>query len=142
MIAGDAEPPSGGPIERSAHSHGRELIAIGAGTVLLLCAAMEDRFDAAIAPQPAREPALVQLNKLREGVGRDAALVDVRAECGDPTNSILEQAHTGKFDLIVIGTHGRTGLRRVLMGSVAMGVVRRAQIPVVTIHVPRDSLGE
>jgi hypothetical protein len=39
-------------------------------------------------------------------------------------------------DLIVMGTHGRTGLRRVMMGSVAELVVRRATCPVLTVKMP------
>jgi hypothetical protein len=39
-------------------------------------------------------------------------------------------------DLIVVGTHGRTGLARVLMGSVAEEVVRKAPCPVVAVKVP------
>ena len=42
-------------------------------------------------------------------------------------------------DLIVIGTHGRRGLARALLGSVAENVVRTATRPVLTIHGPRDS---
>jgi len=41
-------------------------------------------------------------------------------------------------DLIVIGTHGRRGLARALLGSVAENVVRTAKVPVLTIHGPRD----
>jgi nucleotide-binding universal stress UspA family protein len=41
-------------------------------------------------------------------------------------------------DLIVIGTHGRKGLARALLGSVAENVVRTATRPVLTIHGPRD----
>lgn len=46
---------------------------------------------------------------------------------------ILDAAHRIKADLIVVGTHGRTGLPRVLMGSVAEAVVRRSDIPVLVV---------
>ena len=42
-------------------------------------------------------------------------------------------------DLIVIGTHGRKGLARALLGSVAENVVRTATVPVLTIHGPREA---
>src|SRR4051794_33733005 len=52
---------------------------------------------------------------------------------GDPATAIVETAEKDNADLIVLGTHGRTGLTRLLMGSVAEAVVRRAKCPVVTI---------
>lgn len=55
---------------------------------------------------------------------------------GLPAEVILERARTGKFDLVVVGTHGRTGLRRLLVGSVAEAVIRDATCPVVTVHLP------
>jgi nucleotide-binding universal stress UspA family protein len=53
---------------------------------------------------------------------------------GDSWRSILETAENAKHDLIVMGTHGRRGLERVLMGSVAEKIVARAPCPVVTVH--------
>jgi nucleotide-binding universal stress UspA family protein len=55
---------------------------------------------------------------------------------GDPATAIVEAAAEEKADLIVIGTHGRTGLTRLLMGSVAEAVVRRATCPVLTVKHP------
>jgi nucleotide-binding universal stress UspA family protein len=55
---------------------------------------------------------------------------------GDPAAEILRVAQAVKADLIVLGTHGRTGLGRLLMGSVAEQVVRRAPCPVVTVKAP------
>ncbi|MDC0707722.1 universal stress protein [Stigmatella sp. ncwal1] len=53
---------------------------------------------------------------------------------GEAASSILRTAEEGKHDLIVIGTHGRRGLPRLLMGSVAQKVVARAHCPVLTVH--------
>jgi universal stress protein A len=55
---------------------------------------------------------------------------------GDPATAIVQTATDEGADFIVIGTHGRTGLTRLLMGSVAEAVVRRAQCPVLTIKQP------
>jgi nucleotide-binding universal stress UspA family protein len=55
---------------------------------------------------------------------------------GDPVSAILGVAQDAHVDLIVMGTHGRTGLRRLLMGSVAEQVVRRAPCPVLTVRTP------
>jgi universal stress protein A len=52
---------------------------------------------------------------------------------GDPAREIVRLAKDDNVDLIVLSTHGRTGLSRVLMGSVAEVVVRRAHCPVLTL---------
>jgi nucleotide-binding universal stress UspA family protein len=52
---------------------------------------------------------------------------------GTAADEIVRAAEEGGVDLIVIGTHGRTGLKRVLMGSVAEAVMRRATCPVLTL---------
>lgn len=51
---------------------------------------------------------------------------------GEPASEIVRLAEQDGVDLIVMGTHGRTGLKRMLMGSVAEAVVRRATCPVFT----------
>jgi nucleotide-binding universal stress UspA family protein len=56
---------------------------------------------------------------------------------GDPATEILEVAREVEADLIVMGTHGRTGLGRLLLGSVAEQVLRRAGCPVLTVKEPR-----
>jgi nucleotide-binding universal stress UspA family protein len=57
-----------------------------------------------------------------------------RVEFGDPTRAILTVAREAGHDLIVMGTHGRTGLSHLLMGSVAEKVVRRAPCPVLSVR--------
>lgn len=67
---------------------------------------------------------------------------DVRYEhrliVGDPAAEIVRLAEEEGVDLIVLGTHGRTGLRRLLMGSVAEAIVRRANCRVLTIKEPHE----
>lgn len=53
---------------------------------------------------------------------------------GHPPHEIVDLARSGGFDLIVMGTHGRTGLSHMLIGSVAERVVRTAQCAVLTVH--------
>ncbi len=55
---------------------------------------------------------------------------------GDPATEILKVANDKAADLIVMGTHGSTGLSRLLMGSVAESVLRRAPCPVLTVRNP------
>jgi nucleotide-binding universal stress UspA family protein len=62
--------------------------------------------------------------------------VEYRLEYGDPAAMILKTAPEIGTDLIVMGTHGRTGLRHLLMGSVAERVVRKASCPVLTVRTP------
>jgi nucleotide-binding universal stress UspA family protein len=52
---------------------------------------------------------------------------------GDPALEIVHKAREIPCDLIVMGTHGRTGLRRLVLGSVAEKVVRKAPCPVLTV---------
>ena len=55
---------------------------------------------------------------------------------GKPYSEIVRYAQEHEIDLIVMGTHGREGVARVLIGSVAEKVVRRAPCPVLTVHHP------
>lgn len=55
---------------------------------------------------------------------------------GDPATEILEAARIASCDLIVIGTHGRSGIMRMLAGSVAEKVLRHAPCPVLTVRSP------
>jgi nucleotide-binding universal stress UspA family protein len=52
---------------------------------------------------------------------------------GEPVDAILGRASGDDVDMIVMGTHGRTGLSRLFVGSVAEGVLRRASRPVVVV---------
>jgi len=65
---------------------------------------------------------------------------DHRLVSGDPATEIVHLAESEDVDLIVMGTHGRTGLKRLLMGSVAEAVVRRANCPVFTYKQPHDTM--
>jgi nucleotide-binding universal stress UspA family protein len=58
---------------------------------------------------------------------------------GDPAVEIVQVARQIPCDLIVLGTHGRTGLGHLLMGSVAERVVRAAPCPVVAVKSPRPA---
>lgn len=62
--------------------------------------------------------------------------------CGMPVQGIIAYAKKAGIDLIVMGTHGRTGLAHLFMGSVAERVVRHAPCPVVTLRDPRVTARE
>jgi nucleotide-binding universal stress UspA family protein len=77
-------------------------------------------------------------NMLAEVVPTDTQVShEHRLLTGDPATEIVRLATEEDVDLIVMGTHGRTGLRRMLMGSVAEAVVRHADCPVFTLKEPR-----
>jgi universal stress protein A len=56
-----------------------------------------------------------------------------RLVTGDPASALLHELKEGDHDLVVIGTHGRTGLSHVLLGSVAEKLVRLSPVPVLTV---------
>ena len=62
--------------------------------------------------------------------------VEYRAEIGEPVESILDAVEDTGAGLVVMGTHGRTGLKRMLMGSVAEQIVRTAPCSVLTVKTP------
>jgi nucleotide-binding universal stress UspA family protein len=66
------------------------------------------------------------------GVTFKAALVETMGQ--GVAQAILQQARKVKADLIVLGTHGRRGLRRALLGSDAEAVVREAPVPVLLVR--------
>lgn len=53
---------------------------------------------------------------------------------GFPPEEVLGQVADGKHDLVVMGTHGRTGVRRALLGSVTERVLRECPVPVLVTH--------
>lgn len=77
-----------------------------------------------------REREEIHLASMAEGAGLEAA---VRVVYSYPHGGILDFARDYDTDLIVIGTHGRSGLERALMGSVAERVIRGAPCPVFTV---------
>lgn len=68
----------------------------------------------------------------------DAVETHTAVQTGRPHQAILDYAANHAIDLIVMGTHGRTGLDRYLIGSVAEKVVRMSEVPVLTVHQADD----
>jgi universal stress protein A len=76
-----------------------------------------------------------QLKRLLERLGIDAGMIDkTLVRHGVPFNEISGTASTLKADLIVIATHGYTGLKHVFLGSTAERVVRHAPCPVLVVR--------
>lgn len=85
----------------------------------------QDALDVVAAPEVAEEGRAVRPGFVAEAAGR-----------GDVVREILRVAVEAKAGLIVLGTHGRTGLGRLVMGSVAEQVLRKAPCLVLTVRVP------
>lgn len=66
----------------------------------------------------------------------EATGVELLVSGGDPAAEVVLAAESTGADLIVMGTHGRTGLRHLLLGSVAEQVVREARVPVMVVKRP------
>lgn len=70
-----------------------------------------------------------------ERIASDAEhVIDTTTTTGDPAHNIVEYAIENGFDQIVMGSHGRQGTSRLLLGSVSEKVVRRAPMTVVVVH--------
>jgi nucleotide-binding universal stress UspA family protein len=83
------------------------------------------------------EEALTKLKDLVPAAYRDQWTAEVAS--GQPADAIVRIAQERDVDLIVMGTHGRTGLQHVLLGSVAEKVVRLAPCPVLTVRPKRQA---
>jgi nucleotide-binding universal stress UspA family protein len=85
------------------------------------------------------EKAEAALNDLARSQLAAPVPAKARVAVGKPAEEILQMAGDEGVDLIVMGTHGRTGLRHILLGSVAETVVRTAPCPVFTVKAPAQS---
>lgn len=115
-----------------ARDHGAKLV--------LLHVAQQPTLSVSGMPAPPQD-AIVGWESLKSHLSAMASEIrQIQAEArvveGEPAKTIVEVAAELAAELIVIGSHGRTGLRRLLMGSVAEYVVRHASCPVVTVSVP------
>jgi universal stress protein A len=94
-------------------------------------------------PDQARVLADTFRERLRDATRRAEEMgvwiVNSRLLQGSPSRAIVDFAKTEGFDVIVLGTHGRTGLQHVLMGSVAERVLRTAPCPVMAVKAPQTT---
>jgi nucleotide-binding universal stress UspA family protein len=71
---------------------------------------------------------------IEESGARERARLEPDLEVGTPWRTICEIAEKGEYDLIVLGTRGRSSLAHAVTGSVAEQVVRHAPCPVLTVR--------
>lgn len=91
--------------------------------------------------EPSAEVAAKRLERAEHRV-RAAGVerVDTKILHGVPFDTIIRFAEDGGYDLIVMGSQGRTGIARAMIGSVAERVVRLAKRPVLTVHWQRSGV--
>ena len=80
--------------------------------------------------------AVEELRELAESGGIDA--IEGTVQRGRPHEVIGRYVEDNDIDLVVMGTHGRSGLDRVLLGSVTEKVVRTSEVPVLTVRAPEN----
>jgi hypothetical protein len=90
-------------------------------------------YDSPTYIEAARHRCADQMHNFLKRVDFDGVRVDTSAVAGYCPAAIYQAAAKEDVDLIVISTHGRTGLRRALIGSVAEGTVRHAACPVLVV---------
>ena len=131
-------PLDGSELAERALGPARQL-AVAAGATLLLVRVVPDReLGAAGGPSDEVEEAQRYLaslaSRLRAPVGREAAPVILTQACaGDPAERIVREAELWRTDLVVMATHGRGGLGRLVHGSVADAVLRASSVPVLLV---------
>lgn len=76
----------------------------------------------------------IRLGKIAEENLGSAAKCELQWRSGDPAQAILDAETELRTDLIVMATHGRTGLSYLFLGSVALSIVRDSTVPVLTLH--------
>ena len=117
----------------------------GSEVVLLRVAVAEEvSLAATAAPYPfadlGRPPLQFELQAAETYLDRiagaragQAAAINAQVVRGTPAQAIVEAARQAKADLIVMSTHGRSGIGRLIYGSIAEAVLRGAQIPVMVL---------
>jgi nucleotide-binding universal stress UspA family protein len=84
--------------------------------------------------------AQARLDELTALARPKVAQVDAVLRFGEVVPTVLAEAEAQGAGMIIMGTHGRTGLRRVLLGSVAESVIRQSSVPVVVVHAPEGAV--
>ncbi len=135
-------PSDGSPTAQAATRFAADIARAELDTVLVLGVAqramyghMEDEGVTAALHAYMSDVVAQEAQRIREaGVAAEETVVDAE----EVAEAILEVAEQRAVDIIVMGTHGRTGLVRAVIGSVADRVVRRAKAPVVLVPLSEE----
>ena len=131
----------GSPLARRALTYALETFPDAAITSIYVINPLDSIIDVEAGGLPVAEDWVENANEAAASIHTTAtdlateqgAELDTVTEVGRPARAILEYATDNEFDQIVMGSHGRSGIDRTLLGSVAETVARRAEIPVTII---------
>ncbi|AUV83154.1 universal stress protein [Salinigranum rubrum] len=131
-------PTDGSESAERAARYGQVLAEAYGASVYVLSVVDERDFDGVVGGDEADAGKTAAERTAQDAVERVAALfegnVTTRVTVGIPSEEILAYVSEAAIDLVAMGTHGRTGVERFLIGSVAERVVRHAEIPVLTVR--------
>ncbi|MCC4770646.1 universal stress protein [Methanosarcina sp. DH2] len=135
MVATD-----GSICSRLAANNGIELARLSGGTVYAIYVVSTDYFSSMAVDmdwermrEALRKEGNQAVNYIK-GVGElEGVVVEPVLLEGHPANELVRYAEEEKMDIIVMGTRGKTGIDRLLLGSVAENVVRNSKVPVMVI---------
>ena len=88
----------------------------------------------ALSDQEVRKAKLVEIRRFVDGTEHTGVPIETVCREGDPCGEIREAVRRTGADLVVMGTHGRSGFKRLVLGSVTEAVLRDAPAPVLTVH--------
>jgi len=109
------------------------MLHVGAG-VPLAASSMEIGFPPVRAlPSEERDELLAVLKQFAAGVSAETVPIEFDVSQGPTAAEILKKSETMPADLLVMGTHGRSGFERLILGSVTERVLRKAACPVLTV---------
>jgi nucleotide-binding universal stress UspA family protein len=120
-------------------------LARPAGATLLLIRAAEARVVPGADPVGAQVEVVLEAEAYLEGVAarlreQGTLAVEPTVWYGPAVASIVDAARAGRIDLIVMTTHGRSGLGRLILGSVAESVLRGTSTPILLLRAPEAPL--
>ncbi len=137
-------PTDGSDGMRAVAEHAAQVAAPDATAHVLSVVDTRNRFESpssGIAPdawaESERERAEQAVDSTAAAFGEEFTIDRVVTE-GVPHTEILDHVAENDIDVVVMGTHGRTGLSHYLIGSVAERVVRRSPVPVLTVRIEGD----
>lgn len=83
-----------------------------------------------------KEKMLKEFTNLFPNFNKEGLEIETHVKIGNPVEEILDSIKKLKIDYVVMGTHGKTGINLILIGSVAEKIVRHSPVPVTTIKAP------
>ena len=124
-------PLDGSPLAEKSLSHAQALgHKFGSHLLLLRVSTTDKKND----PVTGQDPRMVYLEQIAVDLRESGLAVECRVQGGDPSSAIIELAESDKVDLVVMTSHGRTGLARWVYGSVAEKVLHHARCPLMFVR--------